>query len=246
MMFIWAMPLVIVLGLAFLGLVRCRMPRDMSKERPEDYDAALAYDRVSRSPLFSFIRRVFVRRLKEYGPRGTLLDAGCGPGYLAITIAEEFPQLGVVGVDVSEDALGIATGHALSLAPGRSPRFLEADVARLPLEDGSVDFAVSTLSLHHWRDPDLSFREIYRVLRPQGQLLLFDLRRDMPRLLFWIIRFGQRYVAPPAIRRTNGGVGSVWSSLTAREIDAVLSASPFREWSVRREWGWVTVWAKKQ
>jgi ubiquinone/menaquinone biosynthesis C-methylase UbiE len=246
MMLAWGAPLVVVLGLAFLGLVRCRMPRDMNKERPGDYRAALAYDRVSRWPLFSFIRYVFIHRLRRYEPRGLLLDAGCGPGYLAVKIAEEFPWLDVMGVDVSEDALGIAAGHAGSLVPDRSLRFLEADINRLPLEDSSVDFVVSTLSLHHWPEPELSFREMYRVLRSQGQLLVFDLRRDMPWLLFWFIRFGQRYVAPPPIRRTNGGVGSVWSSLTPWEIDAVLSASPFREWSVRKEWGWVTIWAKKQ
>jgi len=239
-------PLGFVLGLVFLGLVRCRMPRDMSKERPNDHEAALAYDRVSRWPLFSFIRALFLYRLKRHEPRGTLLDAGCGPGYLTIKIAKEFPQLDVMGVDVSDDALKIAAGHARLLARGCSPRFLEADVNQLPLEDSSVDFVVSTLSLHHWPYPDVSFREIYRVLRPQGQLLIFDLRRDMPCFLFWVVRFGQRYVAPPPIRRTNGGVGSVWSSLTPGEIDAVLSASQFREWRVRREWGWVTIWAKKQ
>jgi ubiquinone/menaquinone biosynthesis C-methylase UbiE len=245
MMLAWVVPLVAVLALVLPALIRCRMPRDMSKEDPDDYDAALAYDRVSRWPLFSFIRTVFVHRLKRRVPRGTLLDAGCGPGYLAIKIAEDLPRLNVIGVDISEDALRIATAHAGSVSPARSLRFLKADINRLPLEDGSVDFVVSTLSLHHWPEPEVSFREMHRVLRPQGQLLVFDLRRDMPCLLFWLIRFGQRYVAPPPIRRTNGGVGSVWSSLTPREIGAALSASPFREWTVRREWGWVTIWARK-
>lgn len=52
------------------------------------------------------------------------------------------------------------------------------DVAGLPLPDGALDWAVSSLSLHHWSDPDRALGEICRVLKPGGQMLLFDLRRD--------------------------------------------------------------------
>jgi ubiquinone/menaquinone biosynthesis C-methylase UbiE len=244
-MFIWILPLVLISGLVILALVRRRMPRDIGQERADDRESTLAYDRVSRWPLFSFIRFLFVRRLRKLAPQGTLLDAGCGPGYLAIRIAREFPELKVIGIDVSPDALAVATEHAVPLDSGRSPRFLQADVNCLPLEDNSLDFIVSTLSLHHWPEPGLSLGEMHRVLKPRGQLLIFDLRRDMPWLMFGIIRFGQRYVAPPSIRRTNGGVGSVWSSLTPWEMDSFLAASPFREWSVRRGWGWAVMWSRK-
>ena len=245
MMLAWIVPLVIVVALVASGLVRRRIPRDMGREKPDDLEATLAYDRVSRWPLFAFIRSLFVRRLKRYGPRGTLLDAGCGPGYLAVKLAAEFPEIEVTGIDISRDALEIAAGLLGDQRAGRAPRFLEADINQLPLDDDSVDFIVSTLALHHWPYLGRSFREMYRVLKPQGQVLLFDLRRDMPWLMFWVIWLGQRYIVSPAIRRVNGGVGSVWASLTPREIDAVLAVSPFPEWETRREWGWMMVRAKK-
>jgi ubiquinone/menaquinone biosynthesis C-methylase UbiE len=244
-MFVWILPLVLISGLVMLALVRRRMPRDIGRERADDRESTLAYDRVSRWVLFSFIRYLFVRRLRKLAPQGTLMDAGCGPGYLAVRIARELPKLNVIGIDVSTDALVLAAEHAGSLNPGRSLSFLRADVDRLPFEDNSLDFIVSTLSLHHWSEPGLSLGEMYRVLKPRGQLLIFDLRRDMPWLMFGIIRLGQRYVAPLPIRRTNGGVGSVWSSLTPREMDSLLAASPFREWSVKRGWGWAVMWSRK-
>jgi SAM-dependent methyltransferase len=44
----------------------------------------------------------------------------------------------------------------------------------LPLEDGSIDLALSTLSFHHWRDQAAGIREVARVLRPGGRFLLAD------------------------------------------------------------------------
>jgi ubiquinone/menaquinone biosynthesis C-methylase UbiE len=244
-MFVWILPLALISGLVILALVRRRMPRDLGKEKTDDRESTLAYDHVNRWPLFSLIRFLFVHQLRKLMPRGTLMDAGCGPGYLTIRIAREFSGLKVIGIDVSPEALVLATKHAGRSGAGGSPRFLQADVNCLPLEDNSLDFIVSTLSLHHWPEPGLSLAEMYRVLKPRGQLLIFDLRRDMPWLMFGIIRLGQRYVAPPPIRRTNGGVGSVWSSLTPREMDSLLASSPFREWGVRRGWGWAVMWARK-
>lgn len=51
-----------------------------------------------------------------------------------------------------------------------------AHAAQLPLADRSVDIAVSTLSLHHWRDPAVVLRELWRVVRPGGRVLIYDIR----------------------------------------------------------------------
>jgi SAM-dependent methyltransferase len=44
----------------------------------------------------------------------------------------------------------------------------------LPLPDASVDLVVSTVSFHHWRDKLVGLREVARVLRPGGSVLLAD------------------------------------------------------------------------
>ena len=65
-------------------------------------------------------------------------------------------------------------------------RLEDAPAERLPFPDGSVDTVVSTFVLCTVDAPDLALREIARVLKPDGQLLLIEhVRSDSPRLARW-------------------------------------------------------------
>jgi ubiquinone/menaquinone biosynthesis C-methylase UbiE len=54
--------------------------------------------------------------------------------------------------------------------------FTVADLAELPLPDDSADLIVSTASLHHWADAGAVIASLGRVLRPGGQMLIYDFR----------------------------------------------------------------------
>jgi len=58
----------------------------------------------------------------------------------------------------------------------RRVRFTAADLADLPLPDDSVDLIVSTASLHHWADVGAVIASLGRVLRPGGQMWIYDFR----------------------------------------------------------------------
>ncbi len=100
----------------------------------------------------------------------TVLDVGTGPGALAIEIATRCGSCSVIGVDLAPEMLAIAEGRARGAGVADRVRFQVADAAALPLADASVDVAVSTLNLHHWRDPAAILRELHRVVRPRDQL----------------------------------------------------------------------------
>ncbi len=103
---------------------------------------------------------------------GTVLDVGCGTGLLLEKLARVRPEARMIGVDPAERMVEVARGKY-----GNSPRFrFEVGSAeQLPLPDESVDLVLSTVSAHHWPDLDAGLREIARVLRPGGHVLIADI-----------------------------------------------------------------------
>ena len=226
-----------------------RLIRRVNVEGIYDEEAVEAYDRISRMPQFSALRRNFVRELKRHKPSGTLADIGCGPGYLLQRTAKEIPQLDLIGVDISGEMLRKAAINLSTLGPDKKVQFKQGDIQKLPFEDDSVDFVVSTLSLHHWSDPKPAFDEIHRVLNHDGQFLLFDLRRDPQRWFFWLLCFAQKVMlhafGAEAISRLNEPTGSVLSSYTLSEVETLLTETHFTRWKLKGGAGWVFLWGVK-
>ena len=193
-------------------------------ELPFDEPSSLAYYRISWLPIFSFERSLIMRRLNKYRPQGTLLDIGCGPGYLAAAIARRYPALKLIGLDISPDMLKLAARHL----PMDKVKLLLGDAAALPLDDASMDFIVSSASLHHWENAPASFREIYRLLRPGGRFLIMDIRRDAPELTYLIARILNIF-APAELKRTQGALGSLYTAFTPAEVAAFLKPLQFKE-----------------
>lgn len=101
----------------------------------------------------------------------TVLDVGTGTGFVAAGLA---PRVGrVLGVDAAPEMLGVAQRNldALGIA---NVELREADVARLPLEDDSVDAAFANMVLHHAGDPAAMLAEMRRVVRPGGAIAICD------------------------------------------------------------------------
>lgn len=121
----------------------------------------------ARSPLQLDSRRL--RRLIEFlDPRAgeRALDVGCGPGI--VTAALEQAGLLAWGVDLTREMLREAVQGA--------GRFVQGDTGRLPFREKSFDVVVCRNSLHHITDPSTAFREMTRVLRRGGRLIVEDMR----------------------------------------------------------------------
>ena len=102
---------------------------------------------------------------------GILIDLGSGTGYLSIEIAKRTPKLKVCGIDLSQAMVKIAIKHAKMV---KNVQFELCNAAELPFEDNSIDFIVSTGSLHHWRKPVKVFNECYRVLKNGNEAWIYD------------------------------------------------------------------------
>ncbi len=113
--------------------------------------------------------------------RGThVLDVGCGYGATAIFLAKEYGCT-VVGQNISEKELELATRRAQEAGLGDTVRFEYGDFHNIPSEDNSFDVIWSQEAFLHGADKLQILRECKRVLRPTGRLVISDLlvKRDV-------------------------------------------------------------------
>lgn len=104
-----------------------------------------------------------------------VLDVGAGAGGGARALKDRYPRAQVVAIDLSERML-LAAARRLRLL--RRFHRVAADAQRLPLKDASVDLVFSNLTLEWCADLDAVFRELRRVLKPNGLLTFTTLGPD--------------------------------------------------------------------
>jgi SAM-dependent methyltransferase len=102
--------------------------------------------------------------------RPVIADVGTGTGALGVACAERWPEALVVGVDPSRGMLERARARGERVdGAGSRLRWLTGPAEALPLDDGSVDVAVSSFVLQLVDDRQRALAEVRRVLRPGGR-----------------------------------------------------------------------------
>lgn len=112
--------------------------------------------------------RAFRSTLQKPGARA--LDLCCGTGDMATALRKQAPQAQIVGADFSRGMLMRGRGKFVSraIAP------VEADALRLPFRDATFDLVVSAFGFRNLANYELGLQEIYRVLRPGGEVGILD------------------------------------------------------------------------
>ena len=96
---------------------------------------------------------------------GLYLDIGCGTGNYTIVLANK--GINFYGVEPSAKMLDIARSR------DRRISWLTGNAEKLPTNDNLFDGVIATLTIHHWNDLKKAFREIHRVLKHGGKLVIF-------------------------------------------------------------------------
>jgi len=232
--------LVFIVLTAWLYAQRSR-ERIAGQEGIDDPEIAKAFNRVSTLPPWRLLRWHISQRVAQLVDSGEATDLGCGPGYLVFALARKYPALHMTGVELSEEMLAEAEARARRAGLDNRIAFKSGDAHAIPFQDGSMDLVISTLSLHHWRDPVAVFNEISRILRPGGGFFIFDLRRDMA-APFWLFLWLLTHVfLPAALRRANEPMQSRDAAYTLKEAVHLVSQSNLQGWRVSQGPLWLMI-----
>ena len=172
-----------------------------------------------------------------------IVDLGCGPGVSSYETAASASQALVIGIDISHLMLRRALRNRRRYpSAGSRVHFIRGDALAMPFATASVDVVTSHSSFYLIPDKRAVLEEIRRVLRPAGQVILFEPRRErslMAPLNKWLTR--PRYAW---IMSVWGIVSRVEGAFREGQLPSMLRESGF---SVQLEslalegFGWLVV-----
>ncbi len=122
------------------------------------------------SPFYRHYHRAFLDDLRRLPPRSLILETGCGLGHDGLELLRAGYRL--VETDIAPGQLAQARRLHREQGFAETSAHILADAENLPFPSGTFDGSFMVASLHHLPDPAAALREMRRVLKPGGVLVL--------------------------------------------------------------------------
>ena len=178
-------------------------------------------DDLDRVPVLSFSETTPVVAAEVPAAAELVLDAGCGPNpALAITIGSD-PRRAVVALDIGLGTARLAAAVAQRAGVALLP--IVGDVERLPFRSGAFDAVVCDDTIEHLPDDRAGARELSRVTRDRGTVIVATPNRHSLEVLWRKLNDRLRGHKRPA--SAYYAAASHLREYTPKELEAVLSPS---------------------
>jgi len=116
-------------------------------------------------------------------PTDSVLDVGCGGGWLSRRLAKLVPDGRVIGMDISDEMIHHARRAS---ADFDNLMFVTGQVAEIPWQSNLFSHAISVESSYYWPNPAAGLKDIFRVLHEGGSAwILINYYRDNPHSHQW-------------------------------------------------------------
>ncbi len=131
-----------------------------------------------------------------------VLDLACGTGDFSIAIAKGVPGSRVTGVDLSEGMLEVMRKKVAEEGLESRIEARQGDGEALPFPDGSFDRVTIAFGIRNFENREKGLREMLRVLRPGGKLVILELSVPENRLIRWAYNLYFLHILP----KIGGGI----------------------------------------
>jgi len=174
---------------------------------------AWMYETVVAPAVYGSRHVIDERFLPHLSQGARILDVGSGGGLFTKYIADQRPDVHIIGIDLSKPQIARATKRMRNYAD--RVRFELGDATQLAFADRTFDGVISYGSVKHWPSRDAGLAECVRVLKPGGPLLITETDRSTS--FEDAKRFIENYTTP----RFLGGINlAIFRTLIAgRSID---------------------------
>ncbi len=116
-------------------------------------------------PIYPLIARQIVRATGI--KKGICIDLGTGPAALSIALAK-ITDLKIYSLDIEKEMCKLAEKNIFQEGLSEVIDVVQADVHKIPFRNNFADLVVSRGSIPFWKDLSTAFKEIYRILKPEG------------------------------------------------------------------------------
>ena len=215
------------------------MERILEPEVMDTAEAAEAYDAMAHGE----VDNAFVERVVALGAKtGHFLDVGTGPAQIPILLAQRCPDIHLTAMDLSEEMLKIAKRHVAAAELAERITLEHVDAKTLPYPDNTFDGLISNSIVHHIHDSLRALKEMSRVVKPGGLVLIRDLVRPETPEAAQV--FVDKYAAEDTPYQQQLYYDSFLAAFTIAEVNemlaqmdlpgAVVVQSTDRHWSIER------------
>ncbi len=219
------------------------MQRVLEPEVMDTWEEAVEYDTMD----FTEVNTAFTQRALKLGPpfSAMVLDAGTGTARIPILLCQMRPQWQVFGIDLAQNMLQIGSQHVEQAGLQQKIVLELVDAKQLPYKDEHFELVISNSLVHHLPDPLPFFREVSRVLKPNGAILIRDLIRppDQETMNNLVESIGAEYNT----HQKQLFRDSLHAALTLDEVNQLISQAALqgvivyqssdRHWTAERAWG---------
>ncbi len=117
----------------------------------------------------------FLKNWVNISAQSTVLDVACGTGIFAEMLLQDYPNLEIIGVDISSEMLKIAKQKCQNYS---NVEFYQSSVSCLPFDNNNFEYVICANAFHYFDDPITALREMKRLVKPNGQIIILDWCRD--------------------------------------------------------------------